>query len=243
MRGGRSTAPLPQQDPSARPDAAGLLHCAQRPDARGRRMRRRRRILSDEERALWERVQATAVPLHQAPIEPKPRPEPAKPGARPEPQAPAPMPPRAEPEIPGMPPLDRVFQRPMGRGSVSLDLRPDPLAQPLSMDKRTYTKMKRGKVLPEARIDLHGLTLAEAHADLTAFLLSSHQLGRRLVLVITGKGASERPRDGERGILRHQVPQWMSLTPLKQVILQVSGAHISHGGAGAFYVYLKRSRD
>jgi DNA-nicking Smr family endonuclease len=42
--------------------------------------------------------------------------------------------------------------------------------------------------------------------------------------------------------LRHQVPQWMGMSPLKQVILQITGAHISHGGTGAFYVYLRRGR-
>lgn len=196
-------------------------------------MRRRRRQLSEEERELWQKVQATAVPLHAAPPEPLPKAPKA---------APMVSPPRSEPAPKPLPSLDFSLPKAAGRGSVSLDLRPDPTAQPVAMDRKTYTKMKRGKVVPEARIDLHGLTQAEAHADLTAFLLASHQLGRRLVLVITGKGANERPRDGERGILRHQVPQWMAMSPLKQVILQISGAHISHGGAGAFYVYLRRGR-
>ena len=88
-------------------------------------------------------------------------------------------------------------------------------------------------------MDLHGLTQAEAHADLTGFILLSHQIGRRLVLVITGKGRSE----GQAGILRQQVPHWLSLPPLRPLVLQIAEAHQSHGGGGAIYVYLRKNRD
>ena len=44
------------------------------------------------------------------------------------------------------------------------------------------------------------------------------------------------------GVLRHQVPQWLSMPPLSSAVLQVSQAHISHGGGGAYYVYLRRHR-
>jgi DNA-nicking Smr family endonuclease len=76
-------------------------------------------------------------------------------------------------------------------------------------------------------------------------MLMSHTRGRRLVLVITGKG-KDRDEGGpipvRRGVLRHQVPHWLEVPPLAQVVLQVVPAHISHGGEGAYYVYLKRSR-
>jgi DNA-nicking Smr family endonuclease len=39
------------------------------------------------------------------------------------------------------------------------------------------------------------------------------------------------------------VPHWLSLPPLRPCILQLAEAHLSHGGAGALYVYLRRSRD
>ncbi|WP_150121448.1 Smr/MutS family protein, partial [Sulfitobacter sp. HI0023] len=44
------------------------------------------------------------------------------------------------------------------------------------------------------------------------------------------------------GVLRHQVPQWLSAPPLGGLVLQVTPAHISHGGGGAYYVYLRRQR-
>jgi DNA-nicking Smr family endonuclease len=111
------------------------------------------------------------------------------------------------------------------------------------MDRRTFERMTRGKLAPEARIDLHGMTLAEAHPELVRFLLRSQAAGVRLALVITGKGREREDRGPipERtGLLRHQVPQWLRLPPLGTVVLQVAQASQRHGGAGAFYVYLRR---
>jgi DNA-nicking Smr family endonuclease len=113
------------------------------------------------------------------------------------------------------------------------------------MDKRAFTKLKRGKLAPEGRLDLHGMTLDRAHPALTRFILSSHKQGKRLVLVITGKGKMRDnggPIPVRHGVLRHQVPQWLQMPPLSQAVLQVSQAHISHGGGGAYYVYLRRQR-
>jgi len=105
--------------------------------------------------------------------------------------------------------------------------------------------MRKGKLLPEARLDLHGMTLAEAHPELIRFVLNAHSAGMRLVLVITGKG-KDRDRGGpiptRFGALRHQVPHWLALPPLGPVVLQTAEAHLRHGGSGAFYVYLKRIR-
>jgi DNA-nicking Smr family endonuclease len=41
--------------------------------------------------------------------------------------------------------------------------------------------------------------------------------------------------------LRHQLPHWLSLPPLRAIVLQVSEAHLKHGGSGAFYVYLRKA--
>ena len=116
---------------------------------------------------------------------------------------------------------------------------------PVNMDRKAYGRMKRGKLSPEGRIDLHGMTLERAHPALTRFILSAHAQGKRLVLVITGKG-KQRDTGGpipvRHGVLRHQVPQWLSMAPLSSAVLQISEAHISHGGGGAYYVYLRRSR-
>lgn len=122
----------------------------------------------------------------------------------------------------------------------------DRLAQaPLQMDAKSFGKLKRGKLLPEARIDLHGMTLDQAHPELNRFILGAQLRGLRLVLVITGKGQREDPYQVmpmRRGVLKQQVPQWLRMAPLSSAVLQISEAHQRHGGAGAYYVYLRRRR-
>ena len=113
------------------------------------------------------------------------------------------------------------------------------------MDKKAFGRLKRGKLVPEARIDLHGMTLNQAQPALTGFIMCAQAKNKRLVLVITGKG-KDRDDSGpipvRRGVLRHNVPHWLSIPPLAQLVLQVSEAHLKHGGGGAFYVYLRRQR-
>ena len=195
---------------------------------------RRPRHLSAEERALWDRVAERTTPSH--PMREKPMPAP---------------PPKPKPKR-DIAPRDPLPDFKVGqKASVARAhdvMRPlvDRLAgAPVNMDNKSYTQMKRGKIKPEARIDLHGMTLAEAHPELIAFILGSQAIGRRLVLVITGKG-KDRDEGGpiptRHGILRHQVPQWMALPPLAQAILQITPAHLKHGGHGAYYVYLRRNR-
>lgn len=93
------------------------------------------------------------------------------------------------------------------------------------MDRKAFDQMRRGKLKPEARIDLHGMTLDHAHPALTRFILSSQASGRRLVLVITGKGKARDeggPIPVRFGVLRHQVPQWLTMAPLSQAVLQIT---------------------
>ncbi len=115
----------------------------------------------------------------------------------------------------------------------------------LQMDRKAFDQMKRGKLRPEAKLDLHGMTLDRAHPTLIRFILDMQARGRRLVLVVTGKG-KHRDEGGpipvRFGVLRHQVPQWLSMAPLSSAVLQVSQAHGRHGGGGAYYVYLRKSR-
>ncbi len=116
---------------------------------------------------------------------------------------------------------------------------------PVQMDKKIFSSMRKGKLKPEGKIDLHGMTVERAHRKLNQFVLSSHQQGKRLLLVITGKGKNRDeggPIPVRYGVLRHQVPEWLRLPPLSNAVLQIVEAHQSHGGSGAFYVYLRRAR-
>lgn len=189
-----------------------------------------RRRLTHEEAALWRRVARTTEALRRdRPGVPFSAPDPArslKTSAAVEPfeiGAKADAAARRDATFPGVP---------AAAGDA-----------PVRMDRKAYGKLKRGKLKPEARLDLHGMTLDQAYPALAAFVLRQQAKGNRLVLIITGKGRAQDeggPVPVRSGILRHSVPQWLSLPPLAQAVLQVSEAHGRHGGSGAFYVYLKR---
>ena len=115
----------------------------------------------------------------------------------------------------------------------------------LSMDSKLHTKMRQGKIRPEAKLDLHGLNLSQAQPILTKFVLGAHGKGLRLILIITGKGRNTEDHDiipKRKGILKASVPNWLAMEPLSSKILQITNAHVKHGGGGAFYVYLRKKR-
>jgi len=192
------------------------------------------RHVSAEERALWDTVAKRAEPL-QKPAAKLIREQPCKPN-------PAPI--MAEPRIL---PSFKVGQSVDHRADHDLlpSLGQQMRAAPVQMDQKAYGRLRRGKLKPEARLDLHGMTLAQAHPELVGFILRSAGAGHRLVLVITGKGKHRDdggPIPTKFGVLRHQVPQWLKMAPLGALVMQVSESHIRHGGQGAYYVYLRRSR-
>ncbi|MCT4684954.1 MAG: Smr/MutS family protein [Roseicyclus sp.] len=203
--------------------------------------RRGKKGLSADDRELWNRVTQSATPLDRSRLRPG---LPETPGAKPPPQ---PKPKSSDPAG------DRLQSFRVGEKATQVAHPPQPvrdlsarLAQaPVRMDHGTHRKMLRGKLSPEARIDLHGMTLAQAHPVLMRFILEAHASGKRLVLVITGKG-KDRDEGGpipvRRGILRHQVPGWLHAPPLGALVLEIREAHLRHGGGGAYYVYLRKGR-
>ncbi|KRS11215.1 DNA mismatch repair protein MutS [Roseovarius atlanticus] len=194
-----------------------------------------RRRITPEELKLWQQVAKTAERLDPKRDTTTPKLLQAKPKSKPE------------------TPKTEISPFEIGQTSRASDHRHDTLPglherlsrQPLQMDKRTNTRLKRGKVEPEARIDLHGMTLAQAQPALTGFILRAQAQGKRLVLVITGKGKNTDtggPIPTRNGVLRHAVPQWLGMAPLSGLVLQITQAHVRHGGGGAYYVYLRRNR-
>ena len=199
----------------------------------------RKRRLRPEERELWDQVARSADPLH-----PQKKRKQAE-GATPSPD-------KAKPKENGetREPLSPFDVGQSARRQTETLIPPETSSdrlrgQPVRMDSKAFTRLKRGKLSPEARIDLHGMTLDRAHGALNRFILQSQGRGLRLVLVITGKGAREDPYDPlprPRGVLKRQVPMWLQQPPLAQAVLQTAPAHIRHGGDGALYVYLRRAR-
>lgn len=95
--------------------------------------------------------------------------------------------------------------------------------------------MRRGRVEIGASLDLHGHTLATAQAAVLRFLHSAHARGDRTVIIVTGVG-----RGGE-GVLKRALPEWLAARDVRALIAGYAQAHRQHGGAGAFYVFLKRA--
>lgn len=129
-----------------------------------------------------------------------------------------------------------------------------PVVSELSgIDRRTQQRLIRGQVEIDARIDLHGYSKAEARMALHGFLVRARGRGHRLVLVITGKGDAPFARhtlhsrdvhhDPERhGVLRRALSQWLNELEFREMISGFQPAHPKHGGGGAFYVRLRRTR-
>lgn len=106
------------------------------------------------------------------------------------------------------------------------------------LDRRTMDKLRKGRLRPEARIDLHGMTASRAHAALNEFLANAHGAGKRCILVITGKGSL---KEGG-GVIRRELPAWLNAPDNRMRILGFAQAQPGDGGGGAFYVLLKRRR-
>ena len=185
------------------------------------------RDLRPEEHELWQRIARSADPLRPArTVSPRPAPP------TPQPDTPSPAPDPIQPFRVG------------SRADTRIPDRQTPPA-PIRMDRKTFTRMSKGRLNPDARIDLHGMTAARAQTALSAFLLSAFSRGDRLVLVITGKGRPRRspgPMPDEEGVLKRELPHWLTMPPLSAVVLDYAAAHRRHGGSGAYYVYLRRPR-
>jgi DNA-nicking Smr family endonuclease len=190
-----------------------------------------RRRLSDEEHALWSGVARGIAPLRKSrktakaslkehPVEQAFAQKPATPSREPSKRQSAPLP-RETP-----PPAKQTPLAPFGR--------------------KMKQRVARGREPIDKRIDLHGLTQAEAHDALLRFLRHAQADGAKLALVVTGKGsgrAGHGPAFGsEPGVLRRQVPLWLALAEFRPLIVGFEDAHVSHGGSGALYVRLRRQR-
>lgn len=182
---------------------------------------RRKRALSEEERALWDRVAKEIKPLRKKPRAGKTE------AASAEAETTA----AAKPETP-----------PKSLPPAKIPRATRPIAPPLApLGRRERVQLSRGRKELDARLDLHGMTQTRAHRALFGFLRRAHSDGLTFVLVITGKGRAG--ADPERGVLRRQVPQWLNLPEFRSLVVGFEEAHIGHGGEGALYVRIRRSKS
>jgi DNA-nicking Smr family endonuclease len=181
-----------------------------------------RRDLSPEDAELWRHVTRNVQPYHRQTRH-----------ATPEGPSTAELMTEPAPRAPSIAPREAPSRRPQ----------PTPLVVGAAqdMDRRTARRFKRGELATDGRIDLHGLTLEQAHAALGGFIRREHGRGSRCVVVVTGKGHSKEHGGGE-GKIRRETPHWLNQPALRSLVLAVTEARPHAGGTGAFYVLLKRRR-
>lgn len=182
---------------------------------------RRQRALTDDERQLWESVAGQTKPLRK-------RQRPAKSVAARDVESDA-----AAKVV--------IAPKPGPSGEIKKIVKRNNAPPPLSLTRRERSQLSRGRKDIDARIDLHGMTQTRAHRALLRFLQEACTDGLTFVLVITGKGRTSGP-ESERGVLRRQVPEWLSLPEFRTLVAGFDEAHIGHGGQGALYVRLRRAR-
>lgn len=180
--------------------------------------RRRKPEISPEDHAVWAEVAKTATPLPGRMALAIPDPPPAESPAESAPQH----------------PMQLALAAPLHQRALP----------PLSgIEKRLAKDVARGSRALDARIDLHGMRQAEAHAALNAFIHRAHAGGARMVLVITGKGGGLDAQGEERGVLRRMVPHWLADPVMQRMVIGFDNAARGHGGEGALYVRIRRKRE
>jgi DNA-nicking Smr family endonuclease len=115
-----------------------------------------------------------------------------------------------------------------------------------TLDAAWDKRLRTGTVAPDLTIDLHGYTVAAAHAALDAGLTRAVADHVRLILLVTGKPpppGRSRLDNPLRGVIRASIGDWLHHSRHAGRIAAVRNAHPKHGGAGALYVILRRMRD
>lgn len=112
--------------------------------------------------------------------------------------------------------------------------KPAPPAPPTN--RASEKRVRRGKLEIGATLDLHGHTQDTGRATLLRFLRAAQKRGDRTVIVVTGIG-----RGGGEGVLKRRLPEWLAESDVRVLISGFAPAHRTHGGAGAFYVFVKRA--
>ena len=113
------------------------------------------------------------------------------------------------------------------------------------LDKNILRKIKKGNLIIEESLDLHGYTLEESKEKVVKFIENNFNNKKRFLLIITGKGRRLGVSEGWRGKgrLKENVPHWLSSVYLSKYVLWFDKATSDKGGDGALMVYLKKSKN
>ena len=104
-------------------------------------------------------------------------------------------------------------------------------------DRNLMRSLRRGDFALQGRLDLHGLTQAQAKEAVDRFLSDSRRTGKRCVLIVHGRGLNS---PDQIPVLKQQLKVWLSQKRLGSMVLAFATARPQDGGAGAVYVLLRR---
>jgi DNA-nicking Smr family endonuclease len=217
----------------------------------GKNKPRRRKLLSEEDVALWNIVAQSIGPakgksrVREVEVDADATvdaPADAHQGGPGDPRQPPAVRAKHNSAVPVIPSAQKATPAP---AAAKARLQ-EPKSVPL--ERRKARRIARGTDEIEARLDLHGMTQDDAHRELVGFVRRCQAAGFRTVLVITGKGGPLRrhPDDGDdydarpRGVLRRNVPRWLAGPEIGALVVNYTTAHVRHGGEGALYVQLRR---
>jgi DNA-nicking Smr family endonuclease len=102
------------------------------------------------------------------------------------------------------------------------------------LQRGVMRKLRRGQFSVRAELDLHGLTVAEAHEALGDFLSACRIRDQQCVRIIHGKGHSS---PAKRPVLKGRLNGWLRQ---RDEVLAFCSARPIDGGTGAVYVLLRR---
>jgi DNA-nicking Smr family endonuclease len=104
-------------------------------------------------------------------------------------------------------------------------------------DRNLMRALRRGDFSIQGRLDLHGMTQAEAKTAVDRFLTDSRRAKKRCVLIVHGRGLNSKD---QIPVLKEGVKAWLSQKHVGKMVLAFATARPQDGGAGAVYVLLRR---
>jgi DNA-nicking Smr family endonuclease len=126
------------------------------------------------------------------------------------------------------------------RAALGMTKEPDLASDDQNFDRDVSRSLARGKLVPQASLDLHGMTLAAAERAVAGFLDNAVAQDLRVVLIVTGKGLRLNAGRMVGGRIRAEFLGWLNRADNRQRVRAVRPAHPRHGGSGAFYLLLRR---
>ncbi len=195
------------------------------------------RGLSEAEAAVWEKVAATVVPLHPVSAPSVERVHPKESNGAPTAKSTPAGTPRSATLARTARPVSAAPPEPLPPSARRVP-------SPGNLDSHWDRRLKAGDVTPDLTLDLHDHGLDAAFARLLGGMEQARNMGARVVLVVTGRPRPVDPADRStaRGVIRAKILDWLAASEHGEAVAAIRKAHRRHGGEGALYVVLRRSR-